>query len=80
MMNLRNITDLHLANLPLLNIVEFVRVLVIGMSFPSQAGWTPLMWASHRGKVDCVELLMHRGAQANQEVDVSIDLHGTCIS
>ena len=42
------------------------------MHLSLQEGHTPLMWASVRGHVECVQLLLDRGAQANLQDVVSV--------
>ena len=36
-----------------------------------QDGWTALMVASHEGQVECVKMLLDRGAEVNMQNEVS---------
>ena len=37
-----------------------------------QDGWTPLMWASSKGHITCVQLLLKKGAQVDYQANVSV--------
>ena len=50
------------------------------MHLSLQSGRTPLMEASGRGHVECVKLLLDRGAQANHQSNVSAVLLISVIS
>ena len=47
------------------------RSVVLRMHLSLQYGWTPLMWASCNGRMDCVKLLLDRGAELNVQNKVS---------
>ena len=36
------------------------------INFQDNYGWTPLMWATYRGNLDCVEALIARGATSTK--------------
>ena len=44
---------------------------VLCLELLMQDGWTPLMMASHWGNVECVKVLLDRGAHANLQNNVS---------
>ena len=48
-----------------------IRIALNYMTVSLQFGRTPLMWASFAGHVECVQLLLDKGAQANHEDKVS---------
>lgn len=33
--------------------------------FPTQGGWTALMWAAYKGRTDVAQLLLEKGANPN---------------
>ena len=37
------------------------------INFQDNYGWTPLMWATYRGNLDCVEALIARGATSTKK-------------
>lgn len=45
---------------------------IIHVLLSLQKGWTPLTWASSAGHVECVQLLLDRGAHVNHQEDVSV--------
>ena len=44
-----------------------------------QYGWTALMYASMKGKVECMRILLERGAQANTQSMVSSSRPVQCL-
>ena len=52
--------------------VTLVVLFMIHVLLSLQYKWTPLMWASSKGHVTCVQLLLEKGAEIDHQDQVSV--------